>query len=168
MKLDSVDVAILKELMDDGRASYASIAKKLELPTPTVNFRVKRMEQNGLITGFTIYTDCLINSSTKNVVALLIKAKPFKIKEIKTLFKTKLESINDKKELIQSFWECIGDYNLIAYVFADHALDISKIIHLLKNSPDIIAYKIGNPLKEYFPFNKTFIKQLSKIVNDNG
>jgi DNA-binding Lrp family transcriptional regulator len=52
MKLDSIDAAILKQLLADGRASLRDIAKKTSLSTPTVSSHFYRMIKAGLITKF--------------------------------------------------------------------------------------------------------------------
>ena len=52
MKLDPIDLVILKELNADGRASLRQIAKKSSLSTPTVSSRFERMKKAGLIQKF--------------------------------------------------------------------------------------------------------------------
>lgn len=48
-KIDEVDAAILKQLMEDGRKPYRQIAKAVGVSTPTVESRVRRMFETGLI-----------------------------------------------------------------------------------------------------------------------
>jgi DNA-binding Lrp family transcriptional regulator len=52
LKLDPIDLVILKELNADGRASLRQIAKKSSLSTPTVSSRFERMKKAGLIQKF--------------------------------------------------------------------------------------------------------------------
>ncbi|MDA4111978.1 MAG: AsnC family transcriptional regulator [Thaumarchaeota archaeon] len=52
MKLDPLDILILKELAADGRASFREIAKRASLSTPTVSSRFGRMNRAGLIRKF--------------------------------------------------------------------------------------------------------------------
>ena len=52
MKLDPLDILILKELAIDGRASFREIAKRSSLSTPTVSSRYERMQRAGLIRKF--------------------------------------------------------------------------------------------------------------------
>jgi Lrp/AsnC family leucine-responsive transcriptional regulator len=52
MKLDPLDIVILKELAADGRASFREIAKRASLSTPTVSSRYERMDRAGLIRKF--------------------------------------------------------------------------------------------------------------------
>ncbi|MEM2909713.1 MAG: Lrp/AsnC family transcriptional regulator [Nitrososphaerota archaeon] len=55
--LDSIDLAIIRELVKDGRASYRSIAKKLGISVATVASRVTALEKEGVIKGYTTLVD---------------------------------------------------------------------------------------------------------------
>jgi DNA-binding Lrp family transcriptional regulator len=50
--LDDVDVALLRALNQDARKSYRDLAKELGLALSTVSSRVKRLEQQGYVTGY--------------------------------------------------------------------------------------------------------------------
>ncbi len=52
MKIDDTDVYILRALLEDGRATYRAIAKSLAVSTPTVEARIRRMRDAGLIRRF--------------------------------------------------------------------------------------------------------------------
>ena len=49
MILDTKDIAILRELQQNAKASVKEIAAKVHLSTTPVHERIKRMEQNGVI-----------------------------------------------------------------------------------------------------------------------
>ncbi len=49
---DELDLAILKALAADSRASIVSISKKCKIAPDTVKSRIKRMEKEGLIQGY--------------------------------------------------------------------------------------------------------------------
>src|SRR5262245_37652329 len=55
--LDEVSVKILRALNSDGRASYQGIADTVGLSRPAVMERVKRLEEQGLIQGYTARFD---------------------------------------------------------------------------------------------------------------
>src|SRR6056297_3066 len=48
-ELDKTDELILKELQDDGRVSYRTIAEKLDISDGTVRVRVNRMMESGFL-----------------------------------------------------------------------------------------------------------------------
>jgi len=51
-KLDELDLKILRILQEDARVSYREIAKKLNVSVGTVHNRVKKMESEGYIKGY--------------------------------------------------------------------------------------------------------------------
>jgi Lrp/AsnC family transcriptional regulator, leucine-responsive regulatory protein len=52
LKPDSIDIKIIRALLDDGRASFRQIARRTSLTTPTVSARMARMMRAGLIKKF--------------------------------------------------------------------------------------------------------------------
>jgi Lrp/AsnC family leucine-responsive transcriptional regulator len=55
--LDDTGLAILRHLAQDGRASYQSLADQVGLSRPAVMERVKRLEEQGVIRGYTALLD---------------------------------------------------------------------------------------------------------------
>ena len=51
--LDDLDSSLLRLLVQDGRRSYTDLAKDTGLSTSAVHQRVRRLEQRGVITGYT-------------------------------------------------------------------------------------------------------------------
>ncbi|MCM3784847.1 Lrp/AsnC family transcriptional regulator [Neobacillus mesonae] len=69
MKIDHIDMSILTELQRDARLSMRELGRLVNLSAPSVTERVKRLEEQGLIEGYTIKVnrkklgftmDCLI------------------------------------------------------------------------------------------------------------
>lgn len=56
-KLDEVDKAILRELTNDARLSFREIARRIGVSTATVASRVKKLEEEGVIKGYTAIID---------------------------------------------------------------------------------------------------------------
>ena len=52
-ELNSIDRKILQELQKDGRITYAELARRIGLSTSPCLERVKRMEREGIIKGYT-------------------------------------------------------------------------------------------------------------------
>jgi DNA-binding Lrp family transcriptional regulator len=57
MKLDGVDDKIIKELLEDARYSSRQIAKNVGVSVGTVLSRIKRMEDEGFIKGYSVLFD---------------------------------------------------------------------------------------------------------------
>jgi Lrp/AsnC family leucine-responsive transcriptional regulator len=75
MKIDETDMRILQELKKNARLSMRELGKKVNLSPPSVSERVKRLEDQGVIEGYTISInrkklgfafDCLIEVTIKN------------------------------------------------------------------------------------------------------
>ncbi len=50
---DRIDGHILQTLVDDARTSTAEIARKVGLSAPSVSERIRRLEEAGIVTGYT-------------------------------------------------------------------------------------------------------------------
>lgn len=50
--MDAIDLQILSVLREDGRAAWAELARQVGLSGPSVQERVKRLEEKGIISGF--------------------------------------------------------------------------------------------------------------------
>ncbi len=75
MKFDEIDVMILSELEKNSRLSIRELSKRINLSPPSVTERVKRLEDNGVIDGYTISInkkklglsiDCIIKVTMRN------------------------------------------------------------------------------------------------------
>jgi Lrp/AsnC family transcriptional regulator, leucine-responsive regulatory protein len=56
-RLDDTDRKIIGELLADGRVSLAELGRRVNLSPPAVTERVKRLERNGVLTGYTAEID---------------------------------------------------------------------------------------------------------------
>lgn len=68
--LDETDVTILRILSADARASYSEIGAEVDLSAPAVSDRVSRLEEAGVIQGFTLELD---RSQLQEGVPLLVR-----------------------------------------------------------------------------------------------
>ncbi|MGF6883890.1 Lrp/AsnC family leucine-responsive transcriptional regulator [Nocardia sp. GAS34] len=55
--LDDIDRLLIRELMDDGRATLSNLAEKANLSVSAVQSRVRRLEARGVIRGYTAQID---------------------------------------------------------------------------------------------------------------
>lgn len=67
--LDETDMTILRILSEDARASYSQIGEEVDLSAPAVSDRVSRLEEAGVIQGFTLDLD---RSQLQGGVPLLV------------------------------------------------------------------------------------------------
>ena len=57
MKLDETEMKILIELQKDGRVSRRVLADRIDVSTPTVSSKIEKLENMGIIEGFTVEID---------------------------------------------------------------------------------------------------------------
>lgn len=75
VKIDEIDVLILKELEKDSRLSIRELSKRVNLSPPSVTERVRKLEDHGIIETYTIKInkkklnlsiDCIIKITMRN------------------------------------------------------------------------------------------------------
>ena len=75
MKVDEIDERILHELQADSRISIRELSKRINLSPPSVTERVRRLEDNNIIEGYTIRLnkkklgfaiDCIVEVTMKD------------------------------------------------------------------------------------------------------
>ncbi len=57
IRIDDLDLQILRCLQRDARRSFREIAKELEVAAGTVQARIRRMQEAGIIKGYTVLVD---------------------------------------------------------------------------------------------------------------
>ncbi|MBI2183484.1 MAG: winged helix-turn-helix transcriptional regulator [Thaumarchaeota archaeon] len=57
LALDRIDMAILRLLSENGRLSFRQVARQISVSTPTVESRVRKMTDAGIIRKFTLLLD---------------------------------------------------------------------------------------------------------------
>jgi len=168
MKLDSVDVGIIKILLNDARKPLSHIAKELKIPVTTVHFRLKKMEKSGLIKGYELYfSPSSIYEKMKNLI-IQIKVIPSRINEVKDFIKTSRFFNQSNISFFPYVWPTNANYSLTVFTYAISSTDISLIKRTLTRHPAILDIKISNGTREYRLFKKVFNYQLSKMVKKNG
>lgn len=55
--MEEIDQRIVEHLLDDGRMSFTDLGKAMGLSTSAVHQRVRRLEERGVITGYTARVD---------------------------------------------------------------------------------------------------------------
>ena len=114
--VDSLDRAILAVLRDSARAPFVEIAKKVEVTERTVRTRMKRMEEEGVIRGYTI-------RETGIGLTALIRMKVGPGVEIGSLAG---EFANWAG--VESVYEISGEADLVAVVHVDDTVSLRELL----------------------------------------
>lgn len=91
--LDDVDARILTALAEDARLSNAELARRIGLSAPSIAERVRRLEDRGVITGYSIRVD---PSMLGYALTVMIRARPLP-GEIKNM----IDVIRDTPEIVR-------------------------------------------------------------------
>ena len=129
MKLDELDKAITTLMQDDGRRSFAEIAKTLNESESTVRFRFKRLVDRGVIRSVV----ALVNPRAVGLnesAALFIRASAVKLDDV-------LRELTSFKE-VPHIYQFTGDYDAIAIVMGKDVDDLNAIVRKVKSVPGVI------------------------------
>ncbi len=116
MKVDSLDRSILTVLRDSGRASFVEIAERVGVTERTVRTRMKRLEEDGVIRGYTI-------RETGIGLTALIRMKVGPGTEIGSL-----AGEFASWDGVESVYEISGDADLIAVVHVDDTFGLREML----------------------------------------
>lgn len=140
VELDDTDVQILRLLLDDARRSYTDIGEQVGLSGPTVSNRVDRLEELGVIRGFTLDIDRSM-LRTGDAVLIEIETRPGEadavVESLATVDAVEciLQSFEPRitvhafmsdRELERLFAETLDDDRLEGY-------EIRKVAHSVRN-----------------------------------
>ena len=113
------DKQLIALLKLDARESTASLARKLGLSRTTVQDRLKKLERDGTIEGYTLRLRS--DTETKGVKAfVIVEVEPRRIAEVITRLK--------KIPEIETLYSVSGKFDLIAMLRAESAEDLDEVL----------------------------------------
>jgi len=124
LKIDALDVKILKILLADARENQKNIAKKCGITPVAVLRRIKKLKQNGVIVG----TNLILN---KDVVGNPCEATVL-IDACNTLENEVKEKIRQTENVLVCV-ETIGRYNLCTFIVAYDINELNETIGKIRN-----------------------------------
>lgn len=126
LNLDEVDRKILRELQQDGRASFRDISSRTGVSTPTVSARVQAMLDVGLIRGYSTLLDADMLGQVS--VALILESKPSDLERV-------VEKIKDE-EIVRHIY-VLSDSRLFCLLSFYNQLKYQRFIESLSKVPEI-------------------------------
>lgn len=138
--IDKIDKYIIEQLTVNGRASFANIAKDINLTDVAIKKRLDRLMQKGIIKAISAEIDYEILGFTEKA-EMLITIDPSKQNEIIK----KLKDIEDIKEVL----EVTGEYNLIVRIMAIDKADLKQLLDNIFKIDGITKISILTVLKEH-------------------
>ncbi len=124
MSTESTEDRILRVLEDDAQASYSEIAERAEVSKPTVRKYIEKLEDEGVIVGYSAEIDPKkLSSQSIALVGIDVESERY------------VEATRNLKELpdIETLYTCSGDHMLMAEVRAPNGGAVGDVIseHIL-------------------------------------
>ena len=144
MKFDDTDIRILKNLLVDGRLSSRQLAQKLGLSTVTVITRIKKLEQEKQITGYSVRLNHqLIGYELTAIIEITTeKGKMFEV-----------EQKISEYENVCAVYDITGDTDILVIGKFKTRQEMSEFIKKLGKIPNIKnteTHLVLNTIKEDF------------------
>lgn len=126
LNLDDVDRKILRELQNDGRASFRDISARTGVSTPTVSARVQAMLDVGLIKGYSTLLDADLLGQVS--VALILESKPSDLDKV-------AQKIRDEEIVRQVY--VLSDSRLFCLLSFYNQMKYQRFLESLAQIPEI-------------------------------
>ncbi|MEF3255351.1 MAG: Lrp/AsnC family transcriptional regulator [Deferribacterales bacterium] len=126
IEIDEIDRKILNMLISNARTSYADMAKEVDLSSPSVIERVKKLENSGIIKNYSA------NVNYKLLGYDILAFIGISLDSAKSIS----EFENTIKEVDEDLIEChhvTGDFTMIAKVITKNTDTLSNIIKKIRN-----------------------------------
>lgn len=131
--MDEADIAILKLLDSDSRMPMSELAKQVGMSAPSVSERVRKLEKEGIIRGFTIDADTrALGYQIRAMVR--IRPLPGKLHIVERLIQERPEFIEcdkitgDDPFLARLVVQSIEDMDVVLEALAEYAVTSTAVI----------------------------------------
>ncbi|MEO5323803.1 Lrp/AsnC family transcriptional regulator [Mesorhizobium sp. CC13] len=141
--LDDIDRRIVEILVEDARISLKELAQRVGLSSPSASERLKRLEERGVIRGFTIEVDPAALGYTLQAI---VRIRPLP---------GKLHVVQDLIQQIPQFSECdkvTGDDCFVARLHIRSIDELDKILDQITDKAETNSSIVkAQPVKRRLP-----------------
>jgi len=125
-KLDEIDIAIIRALQKDARASFAAIAKSCNVSVDTISKRFKKIEEAGIARGTTV----LLNPKSFGCDCV----GSFGIRTDFSHIEAILQFLRKIPEIVFST-QTMGRHNIFAVAIVKNVTNLSQVKEAIKGHP---------------------------------
>lgn len=119
MRIDETDIKIVKKLEEDGRASFREIAKDLDVSEGTVYNRVKKMQKEGIIKGFSARSDSMkLGKDLEAVIGLRVDGGHL----------VDVEEEIAKEDPVRCVYDVTGEYDVMIIARFESRVELNNFI----------------------------------------
>ena len=147
MKLDEKDLRILSLLQNDGRAKYTQIARTLSqamnqsIPDTTILFRIRKLQEAGVIKKFTVSIDPeVLGYSIFGVIFAEIGGHI--LRDISVEHTQKIKEDLEKRPNVIMLALNENETGIFAIILGNEMEELEVIFNKLKDNPDVIDAKL--------------------------
>ena len=131
-RIDDLDREILKQLSEDGRVPYETVGQRVGLTAEEVRERVEEMQEQGIISKFTVLTDPMAMGYIP--VAYGLTTKPGHTDEV-------AEELSSHRH-VYKLWILSGRHNIVAHACFRDIAEFQEFTHeTINNIQGITAYE---------------------------
>jgi len=128
--VDALDQKIIALLLADGRRPLAEIGREVGLSTPAVKRRVDRLEQSGVVRGYTAIVDpATLGWALEAIVELRFEGVPPA---------EATRSLQTTPEIVSAF-TVTGDFDVILRMRLRDAAHLQETINRLRRRPEVVT-----------------------------
>ncbi|MGE8553384.1 MAG: Lrp/AsnC family transcriptional regulator [Chryseobacterium jejuense] len=142
MQLDKLHYAILNELQLNARSSNAKIGRKIGLTAPAVAERIRKLQEFGIIKGFSVVMDYPKLEYKQNVL-IAVKLPPNMV----SFFLKETETIEGIIKIIHT----TGEYCFFLHVFLKSMEQLTIVLNRLGKFGDTTTFSILSIPIDYKP-----------------
>ena len=145
VSLDQVDRDILAMLQQDGRASASYIAQKIGMSIPAVTDRIKKLQESGVIMGFTALLDH--RKMGRDVSAFITV-----ISESSAHYSDVVLQANKTPEIVQCF-TTTGNGSHVLLAVTENTTSLEKLLRIIQGWPGVMRTETQMILSSYKSIN---------------
>ena len=145
VSLDQVDQGILAMLQQDGRASASHIAQEIGMSIPAVTDRIKKLQESGVIMGFTALLDH--RKMGRDVSAFITV-----ISESSAHYSDVVLQANKTPEIVQCF-TTTGNGSHVLLAITKNSTSLEKLLRIIQNWPGVRRTETQMVLSSYKNIN---------------
>jgi DNA-binding Lrp family transcriptional regulator len=129
MQIDNTDTRLLNLLRDNARASVSELARSLGLARTTVQARIQRLENTGLIAGYTLRTSAATRPALSATVLVSIEPRsaPAVLNRLRSLDGVKIVHTTS------------GRFDLLVQVTADTTAELDATLDRIGEARGVIS-----------------------------
>lgn len=129
IQLDDLDRRLLARLRTDGRAPVAALARDLEVTRATVTNRITRLQDRGVIVGFTALIDDDADATeVRAVCQLAVDGRQLE---------ESIEQLRGMPE-VSRLYTTIGEWDLVAVIAVGSLPDVDRVTGRIQKIPGVL------------------------------